>query len=172
MFAPRTEISNENKTAILIAVLQGYEEHLLYLANSSLTTTATVGTGLIGLPVLLGDKLKSLPAIPTAAISVVLVLMAVMAVWSVVTNAKHYNWLCRAITRVKQAMGLFEEGLFIDRKRFETKNYEHWIESDSILPTESQDWGASFKFTAVSAYILTLLAALMCSLVILWYPHL
>src|SRR4051812_39388876 len=101
MFANPEKLTASDKKDILLAALRGYEDHLLHLSSGSAKLSLTISSGLIAFPFLAnrGTEMSVLNAlILTSAMAIVMSL----AVWTVRSYSKHYMWLCRAITRVKQ----------------------------------------------------------------------
>lgn len=163
MYQPAEEFDKNDKREILLAILSGYEGHLLHLSNSTKTLSVAACTGLIAFPFLIGTQIKSMSFFEIILVLGVSTVVTALVVWVVIKNARHYRWLCRAVTRVKQALGLFEERLFSDPNNQKGSGYEYWFESNSMLPVESQRWGADFGFFTdfphVAAVVVSYLAS-------------
>lgn len=143
MFASKEEITNENKKDILLNLFEDYRAHIMYIEGSAAKTTLAVCSGLLAFPLLLADKLKNISILSAFGITLIIFGITFALLWILHYQRLHYKWLCRAIVRVKQALGLFEEKLFFDLDKFTHERYIFWDDFEGIAPIDSQEWGVS-----------------------------
>lgn len=168
MFAKPEDLSVPDKKDILLATLKGYEDHLLHLSGQSAKISIAISSGLIVLPLLVADHIASISIFVAISLSVAIGVIVLISISAILNYSRHYSWLCRAITRVKQALGLFEEGVYLSFEALKKGKYEWWFEDTSILPAESQGWGSGFDMSANLSYIVAIVVAFIASMLMIW----
>ena len=136
----REELSSEQKIRFLSELLGQMHSHRKFNEELEHKVAFAVTALLIGLAayVVKGEYILSLTVrVSLAGFSF---FMMLLTIWFLLRNGSRVRVQCKMIVRIEQALGLYEENLYISPERFEKAGNKPHKEA-TIFPLEAQKYG-------------------------------
>ena len=93
--------------------------------------------------------------------------MTLLTIWFLLRNGARVRFQCKVIVRIEQALGLYDENLFMSSERVKKAGYKPYREA-TIYPLEAQKYGEGDWALVLTPHILVVLFAglIACAVVL------
>lgn len=160
-------LNAEQKVNVLIQTMGQMLDHLHRIESTANRTTLTVATGLLVVPGLISSQIDPVTLLLRVVVSCFLLFVAIISIWLLGRTREHAQWLCRAIVRIQQALGMFCNDVYITRELLKDNEHQHWFQKPVLLPLESQHWGTAGWLETQLPYMVAIIGACLAGVTIM-----